>query len=143
MNDTIAVIVGSSDDPHVAAVLRSVGERAEVILLDASTLKDGGWRWTHGLEVRSGGCWKRPARGWLRRLAPAGWNHGVTVDSPEAVEAHACLQLLSAAADAGSSCAWLTDYWSLMRAENKLVQNQDAGRGSDSDLPGGNVRRRP
>lgn len=116
------LIIGSSADEHAAAVANSIANRATVTFLDASTLPNGGWRWMDGLVVKHDENWVKPRRGWLRRLAPPGWHHGVGIGTLGAVEAQAALQLLSATADTGSGIEWLTDYWSTMRGENKLIQ---------------------
>lgn len=122
------LIIGNSNDEHAVAVVDAIGERAQVSLLDASGLSEARWRWSDGLVVAGSGGWCRPRRGWLRRLAPPDWHHGIEIGTLRGVEAHAKLHLLAAAADSTSGIEWLTDYWTMMRAENKLVQDQVAKR---------------
>jgi hypothetical protein len=117
-----ALIIGNLADEHVIAVSNSIGNLANVTIFDASTLPNGGWLWKDGLVVKHDENWVMPRRGWLRRLAPPGWHYGVGIGTLAAVEAQAALHLLSAASDIGSGIEWLTDYWSTMRGENKLVQ---------------------
>ena len=119
----VILVVGDPTDVHAAAVVEAIGSQAAPVLLDASTLASSRWRWSDTLEVRIDETWVRPSTGWLRRLAPPGWNHGTSIGSLGSVEAQAALQLLAAVADSQSPCRWLTDYWSMMRAENKLIQN--------------------
>lgn len=123
-----AVIIGSPCDEHAAAVARAIGDRARVSFVDAASLASGGWHWADGLHVGETGARHVPRRGWLRRLAPPDWHHGVGIGTLGGVEAQARLQLLAAAADGLAGIEWLTDYWATMRAENKLVQYQAARR---------------
>jgi hypothetical protein len=120
------VILGNKADEHALAVVDAIGNRAEVSLIDASSLQRGEWLWAHGLLCGLGSGWSRPVRGWLRRLAPPGWHHGVGIGSLEAIEAQAALHLLAAAGDGECGTQWLSDYWATMRAENKLVQYEVA-----------------
>src|SRR3546814_19780951 len=62
----------------------------------------------------------RPRRAWLRRLAPAGHHHGVRLGGQAAAEAAARLALIASLSE--SSISWLSDYWSVLRAENKMIQ---------------------
>lgn len=122
------LVVGDRADPHVAAVVDRLRSSAVVpVVLDMSTLREHRWSYLDGVfkvgSRRHG--WHDVSRGWLRRLAPAGHHSGVVLGSREAAEAGARLALL-AALDA-TDIDWLTGYWALMRAENKLVQYQAAG----------------
>jgi hypothetical protein len=129
MSDGPALVVGVSSEPHAAAVGSSVEARnREVVFLDAVSLSETRWRWASDvLEIFHGDTWVRPERGWYRRLAPAGHYTGTRVGSRVAVEIGARLALLTALAEA--PIWWLTDYWSIVRGENKLTQYRHARRG--------------
>ena len=90
-------------------------------MLDAATLSTTRWRRSiEGFDVAVKGSWQSPTRGWLRRLAPAGHHAGMALGSRPAVEATARLALIASLSD--TDIEWMTDYWSTLRAENKLVQ---------------------
>lgn len=116
------LIVGDATDPHVEAVVAEIAARGgKPIVLDASTLPAGRWRRSiDHFEMAVNGSWQLPNRGWLRRLAPAGHHSGIALGSLPAVEATARLALIASLSD--TAIEWLTDYWSTLRAENKLVQ---------------------
>jgi glutathione synthase/RimK-type ligase-like ATP-grasp enzyme len=123
------LIVGSPSDEHASAVLKEVGERATTVFVDASVLASGDWLWADGFQVGTEFEGRRtPRKGWLRRLAPPDWHHGVEIGTLRGVETQAGLQLLAAIADAESGIEWLTGYWATMRAENKLIQYGVASR---------------
>lgn len=123
------LIVGSPADEHASAVAKEVGDRAQVVFVDASVLAAGNWLWADGFKVGAETEGRHtPRRGWLRRLAPPDWHHGVEIGTLRGVETQAGLQLLAATADAESGIEWLTDYWATMRAENKLIQYGVASR---------------
>lgn len=118
---TAALIVGSLDDPHVRAVQKACERHSSrPALIDASRLISSDW------ELRGPDLSFRlddqqvTGRGWLRRLAPPLSHSGLEIGSRDAAEAAARLAFLSALSS--SPITWLTDYWTLMRAENKLVQ---------------------
>ena len=72
------------------------------------------------------------SRGWLRRLAPEGWQRGTAVGSLRATETAAWLALVGAFAR-GGWLEWLTDIDVGLVAENKLGQLEAAqGLGIDS-----------
>ncbi|MEH0827297.1 MULTISPECIES: ATP-grasp domain-containing protein [unclassified Micromonospora] len=64
-------------------------------------------------------------RGWARRLAPAGWDHGVTLGSHAAAILSSRLALLAAILR-DPNLTWLTSVDALFAAENKLVQYRAA-----------------
>ncbi|GIF71866.1 hypothetical protein Asi02nite_13840 [Asanoa siamensis] len=73
------------------------------------------------LKLESG-C---PGRGWLRRLAPAGWDRGVALGGHAAAVLSSRLSLLATLLrDPGLS--WVTSVDALYAAENKLVQYRAA-----------------
>lgn len=126
-----SLVIGNASDEHAAAVVASIGDRAPVVLIDAASLADTNWHWHNGVQARQpGGMSHTPARGWLRRLAPPGWHEDLVVGSLPYVEAQARLQMLTAVVDRVSGVEWLTAYWDIVRAENKLIQYRvasDAG----------------
>jgi hypothetical protein len=64
-------------------------------------------------------------RGWLRRLAPAGWHHGAKLGSHEAAVMAARVALLAAIAR-DPKIEWVTSVDNLYAAENKIVQYRAA-----------------
>ncbi len=120
-----ALIIGDSSDPHVAAVHAVAGGRAEVAVLNSEGLADLQWRWTTGgFEIDTDAGWRRCTRAWQRRLSPAGAHRGVELGTRRAAESSARLALIIALADSGIE--WLSDHWSIVRAENKLVMHRVA-----------------
>jgi len=92
--------------------------------IDSESLGRQRWRLVNSTyEVETEGRWQRPHRGWFRRLAPPGDNEGTRLGSRESAELSARLALLTGLS---ASLDWLTDYWNLARAENKLVQYERA-----------------
>lgn len=91
-------------------------------MADAASLPATRWRWCDSrFTLRDDGRWWRPRRGWLRRIAPPDWCDRLHLGTREAAEVSAQLALLTALADA-EGLGWLTSYWAMARAENKLVQ---------------------
>lgn len=122
------VIIGSSDDPHVHAVAAACEQQFALspIVIDAAKL--GRCRWAlrgPELELLIDGR-SAAGRGWVRRLAPAGTHNGLAIGSLEAAEAASRLAFVSAWSS--SPVSWLTGYWHLLEAENKLVQYRMANR---------------
>lgn len=66
-----------------------------------------------------------PARGWLRRLAPVAWDHGVRIGSHEAAVLASRLTLLAAILR-DTAVSWVTPVDALYPAENKIVQYRAA-----------------
>lgn len=122
------IIVGNRADAHVQSVLSHLAEPDTVVCVDASTLEAGGWAWADGLVLGPDADGRSPARGWLRRMAPGSHLHLVPNGSLEGAESRSRLQLLAAIASMESQVDWLTDYWTAVRAENKLVQIEAARR---------------
>lgn len=147
------LIVGDPADPHVQAVADRLPKRGTVII-DAVRQGDVVQRLEPGcirLIDMSGatvdfGADHLGGRGWVRRLAPAGWDHGVALGSHTAAVLSSRLALLAAILRE-PGLTWLTPVDALFAAENKLVQYRaalDAGfrvpptlvSGSATDLAG-------
>jgi hypothetical protein len=116
------LIIGDMADLHVSAVFGELSIRdLAPLVLDAESLATTRWRRSiNGIEVAVDGRWRSPTRGWLRRLAPAGYHIGMALGSLAAAEATARLALIASLSE--TDIEWVTDYWSTIRAENKLVQ---------------------
>lgn len=122
------LVIGDRSDPHVNAVaeaMKSMG--IQPVALDVLTLSEHRWRrHNEAFEIVVEDEWVAPRRGWLRRLSPAGHHHGVQLGSRDAAEAAARLALIASLTEAGLK--WLSDYWTVLRAENKMIQYAVAGR---------------
>lgn len=126
------LIVGDRADPHVEAVVDLLPARGTVVL-DAVSLSDV-VQWLDPANIRlidvsgaivSLGADRVAARGWIRRLAPAGWDLGVPLGSHGAARLSARLALLAAILRE-PSLIWLTQVDPLFAAENKVVQYRTA-----------------
>jgi hypothetical protein len=105
--------------------MKSMG--IQPVALDVLTLSEHRWRrHNEAFEIVVEDEWVAPRRGWLRRLSPAGHHHGVQLGSRDAAEAAARLALIASLTEAGLK--WLSDYWTVLRAENKMIQYAVAGR---------------
>jgi len=115
------VVVGDAIDPHVDAVVSVVRARGgAVLVLDAASLRSGGFH----LDIERDSCdpgARGNARGWIRRLAPAGWASDVAPSSHEGVVVSAWLTLLTGWI-ASADVAWLTSLDRLTRSDGKLAQ---------------------
>lgn len=133
MKRSHAILVGSRGDPHLDAVLaRLAGEG--VVVIDAATatevvieaepertvLHD-----VTGASVLIDQA--HSASGWIRRLAPAGWDADVPLGSHPAAVLAARLGLLAALLR-DPAVRWLSDVDALFAAENKLVAYRAAAR---------------
>jgi hypothetical protein len=128
-----AVVVGDSADPHVQEVVSGLPP-VGLVVLDAATLSVT----VRGLGLSSTVLLDTtgtpvvlspaaPARGWVRRLAPAGWDHGVSLGSHRAALLSSRLALLGAILR-DPAVTWLTPIDPLIAAENKIVQYRTARR---------------
>lgn len=97
------LIVGDRADPHVEAIVDLLPAEGTVVL-DAVSLSDV-LRWLDPASIRlidvsgatvSLGGDRMAARGWIRRLAPAGWDLGVPLGSHGAARLSSRLALLAA-----------------------------------------------
>jgi hypothetical protein len=125
-----ALLVGDPADPHLHAVAELIPAERRVVV-DASTLRPGivsvspgetVLESVAGVRIRVAGD---PVRGWIRRLAPAGWNRGTTLGSHEAAVMAARMALI-AAIIRDPRIDWLTPVDNLYAAENKIVQYRAA-----------------
>lgn len=118
------LIIGSGDDPHVRAVVDALGRGAPYIV-DACSLTQSSYLISEeGLEFGDGGALFRPGcgtRGWIRRLAPAGWGRGTVLGSRTAAAQASAVSLLAAACRL-PSVEWLTPIDPLLIAESKVGQ---------------------
>ncbi|MFI5590148.1 RimK family alpha-L-glutamate ligase [Amycolatopsis sp. NPDC051758] len=126
-----AIIIGDLKDPHVEAVVEAL-PTSGLIVLDAESIssvllsldKSGMLL----ADVRGNTCRvsvDKQVRGWVRRLAPAGWDHGVVLGShASAVLASRLALLASVLRD--PTVKWLTAVDDLFAAENKIVQYRAA-----------------
>lgn len=130
MTDGAVLLVGDLADPHMRAVADLIPSRRRIVL-DAATLESALARMTpEQIVVRSaeGRLFALPdsqTRGWIRRLAPAGWDQGVPLGSHRAAVLASRITLL--AAILREPCvSWLTPVDRLYAAENKMVQYRAA-----------------
>lgn len=115
------VVIGSDDDPHIEAVLAASGFAGEALVVDARSLRQRSWSVEPGGARIDGRDIKPGARGWVRRVAPAGYQQGITLGSVEGAEHSAWLALITGLMRL--DCVdWLSPFDVVMRAEGKLVQ---------------------
>jgi hypothetical protein len=128
---TSVILVGDPADPHVQAVADLLPP-SRLVVVDAAHLpevivKTGPAEATlidrtgEPVTVGSGAA----ARGWLRRLAPTGWDHGVVLGSHRAAVLSSRLALLATVLR-DPAVSWLTSVDDLFAAENKIVQYRAA-----------------
>jgi hypothetical protein len=121
-----ALIIGSNDDPHAAVVANAVTRKAEVVLLDVAALERSQFRVTPtkvtiNLPGKVDVTLSAKVRGWMRRVAPADWDVGVSVGSADAAVKASWLALLSAVVRV-PDIQWLTNPTSAALAENVTIQ---------------------
>ncbi|MEC3997050.1 hypothetical protein VSR01_27510 [Actinacidiphila sp. DG2A-62] len=127
-----ALLIGDSADPHIKAVVEQLPARGTVVV-DASTLPQILQRLGlgHSTLIDETGqpvdlAGSHPAaRGWIRRLAPAGWDDGPRLGSHAAARLASRMTLLAALLR-DASTNWLCNVDSLFAAENKIVQYRAA-----------------
>ncbi|MGH3755441.1 MAG: hypothetical protein ACRDRP_22650 [Pseudonocardiaceae bacterium] len=126
-----AIVVGDGEDPHVRAVVEQL-PGAGLVIIDAVQMPAVMARLNPAIttladvtgapvEIRPDGA----VRGWIRRLAPAGWDHGVALGSHRSAVLAARLALLAAVLR-DTAVDWLTAVDDLFGAENKIVQYRAA-----------------
>lgn len=127
------LIVGNAADMHVAAVLARL-PRLGTVILDADTLAETvdeiGIDYSIFTDIDGNAVrlsHETKARGWIRRLAPAGWDSAVVLGSQHAARLAARLSLLSAILR-DLAVEWLTPIDRLTAAENKMIQYRAAKR---------------
>lgn len=126
-----AIVVGDTLDPHVAAVIEQM-PTAGLVVVDAERASEGiahldeSGTWLIDLtgarcRVEAG----TPVCGWVRRLAPAGWDRGIVLGCHDSAVLAARLTLLASVLRE-PAVAWLTTVDDLFAAENKIVQYRRA-----------------
>lgn len=126
-----ALIVGQVTDPHVRRVTDLLPERGTVVI-DAETiptnlvswgLKDATFIDLSGAEtvVDSG----TNTRGWIRRLAPAGWDDGAIIGTQQTASLLARLGTIGSITR-DSQVKWLSLVDQIVSTENKMMQYRAA-----------------
>lgn len=121
------IIVGEPTDPHVEGVIACL-DIARAVVIDAESLPRATYLLTQDeLQLSDGhGTFSSgTSRGWVRRLAPAGWGHGQAIGSHPAVAQAAAISLIAGLART-PGIEWLTPIDPLVIAESKLVQMRAA-----------------
>ncbi|QOV33241.1 hypothetical protein IM697_23645 [Streptomyces ferrugineus] len=125
------LLIGDPTDPHMAAVLDRLPRHGTVTVDAASlpnTLRDLNPQHSTLLD-RTGEpvhmSAQHPARGWIRRLAPAGWDTGAVLGGHAAARLAARTALLAALLR-DDRLTWLCPVDALFAAENKIVQYRAA-----------------
>lgn len=126
-----ALLIGDPADPHMAAVLDRL-PRQGTVTVDAATLPDVLCRLSTQHSTLLDQCGEpvrlsaaAPARGWIRRLAPAGWDSGTALGSQAAARLASRMALLAALVR-DDRTTWLCHVDALFAAENKMVQYRAA-----------------
>lgn len=123
-------MIGACDDPHVVAVVAGVVRlgRQRPLVVDAPAIVAGGFHVNATAVEFAGQKFDLTSgRGWLRRYAPAMWGAGSVVGSLAAVEQRAFLGLVGSISRLGD-VTWLTALESMLAAEDRLLQLQQAAR---------------
>lgn len=126
-----ALLIGDAADHHIGEVVGRLPAKGTVILDAASlpavlkrmtpqgcTLEDLAGEPVHLTPTR-------PVRGWIRRLAPAGWDGDVVLGSKNAARMAARMTALAAVLRQ-PGIQWLCGVDALFNAENKIVQYRAA-----------------
>jgi glutathione synthase/RimK-type ligase-like ATP-grasp enzyme len=125
------VIVGETEDPHVAAVLRHL--EVEPVVVDAASIAEARYGWlgdrllVGSAELGLTSVDGRKTRGWIRRVAPADWLLNVQAESVDAAVRAAWLTMIGALLRS-QGISWLTSIDRISAAENKLVADAAAQR---------------
>lgn len=125
------VIIGDIQDPHVSAVVNSMPHEGVVVIdsvhaAELIRVLDGDA--TVLTDLQGNTCCVKgetAMRGWLRRLAPAGSDHGIALGSRHSAMLAARLTLL-AGLIRDPAITWVTPVDALFAAENKIVQYRAA-----------------
>ncbi|MFB7852344.1 RimK family alpha-L-glutamate ligase [Streptomyces sp. NPDC056053] len=126
-----AFLIGDAEDPHVSTVLARLPKQGTVVI-DAATLPSTIYRLSprEGTFIDLAGEQVRlspevTARGWIRRLAPAGWDAGTVLGSRAAARLAARMTVLAALLR-DARILWMCGVDTLFAAENKIVQYRAA-----------------
>lgn len=126
-------LIGDETDQHVSTVLARLPKEGTVVI-DAATLPSALYRLSpeEGTFVDLAGeqvCLSPEvaARGWIRRLAPAGWDTGTVLGSRAAARLAARMTVLAALLR-DARISWVCGVDALFAAENKIVQYRAAQR---------------
>lgn len=120
------LLVGDMSDLHLAAVAGAIAAEATVVL-DAATVGTVVQHLTLQnvllTDLAGNTCLlgAHPVRGWLRRLAPAGWDDRAVLGSKQAAVLSSRMALLAGVMRT-PSISWITPIGPGFAAENKLVQ---------------------
>ncbi|WP_405535127.1 hypothetical protein OG787_11760 [Streptomyces sp. NBC_00075] len=130
-NPVRVFLIGDATDPHVSTVLARLPKQGTVVI-DAATLPSALYRLSpeEGTFIDLAGEQVRlspqvVARGWIRRLAPAGWDAGTMLGSRAAARLAARMTVLAALLR-DARISWMCGVDALFAAENKLVQYRAA-----------------
>lgn len=124
------LLVGDPRDPHLTAVAAAFADEGTVVL-DAATVTDVVEHLTLDqtrlTDLSGSSCvlGTQPVRGWLRRLAPAGWDDRAVMGSKQAAVLASRMALLAGVIRT-PSISWITPIAAGFAAENKLVQYRTA-----------------
>ncbi|WP_406465071.1 hypothetical protein OH768_53950 [Streptomyces sp. NBC_01622] len=125
------LLIGDTADPHIRAVAERLPSQGTVVIDAASlpsvmqcmTLEGCIVRDLTGEPTRL--ALDGPARGWIRRLAPAGWDSDVVLGTRNAARLAARMTALAAVLRQPGP-EWLCEVDALFAAENKIVQYRAA-----------------
>lgn len=126
-----ALIIGRLTDPHVRAVAELLPECGTVII-DAESLSGQlvSWDLKEAIYTDVAGANVEISRetgtnGWIRRLAPAGWDEGAVIGAKETASMIARLGTLGSIAR-DNHVQWLSLVDQTVATENKMVQYRAA-----------------
>lgn len=126
-----AIIVGRPSDPHVRVVADMLPRRGTVII-DAESVPENLISW--GLDEatyldvsgsRVAISSETDTRGWVRRLAPAGWDEGAVIGTQKTASMLARLGTVGSIARDNHVC-WLSLVDQTVATENKMMQYRAA-----------------
>jgi hypothetical protein len=121
-----SIVVGAPEDPHAAAVADAIGAiGGRAVLIDAESLGSKDFVvGDHGVSLFDDAgrpLRPRPERGWLRRLAPEGWQQAVRPDAHGGVTRDAWISAMVSLTEL-AGLEWLSELPNILAAEDKLIQ---------------------
>jgi hypothetical protein len=120
----VPIIIGDRADPHVQAVADRLPSPATI--LDAAAMARVPFTLTEtGFVLNGNTANARPQRGWVRRLAPAGWTAPIREGSLQGASQAAWLTALASIVR-DDRTAWLSSIDAIAAAENKPLQYRRA-----------------